>query len=145
MPQLEAIGQQFGPTPPYEVSREKLREFADALGDPNPAYRDADAARALGYADVIAPPTFAIVLTLNPVVAALGDNADISQVVHSDQRFVHARPIVAGDVLRTLVTIEDVRTMAGNLVVATRADVSTAAGEHVVTGHTSIVVRGETL
>lgn len=136
-------GTQYAPGRPYEVGREKIREFADAVGDPSPVYRDPDAARALGHPDVIAPPTFAIVVTLDAALAALGDSIDLSHVVHSDQRFVHARPIVAGDVLQTAVTVEDVKAAAGNQVITTRSEVRTPAGELVVTGFTSIVVRGD--
>ena len=58
------VGRTYPPTPPYEVGREKIREFADAIGDGNPAYRDPEAARTLGHPDVIAPPTFGIVLSM---------------------------------------------------------------------------------
>ena len=67
------VGRSYPPTPAYEVSREKIREFADAINDPNPAYRDVEAARALGHADVIAPPTFAIVLTLPAGARSIAD------------------------------------------------------------------------
>lgn len=57
------IGRSFPPSDPYEVSRVKIREFADAIGDPNPVYRDQEAAKAAGHPDVIAPPTFPIVVS----------------------------------------------------------------------------------
>ena len=56
-------GRSYPPTEPYEVGVEKIREFAAAVGDPNPAYRDREAAKALGHPDVVAPPTFPFVLT----------------------------------------------------------------------------------
>ncbi|MFD0851109.1 MaoC family dehydratase N-terminal domain-containing protein, partial [Actinomadura adrarensis] len=58
------IGRSFPPSEPYEVSRVKIRDFAQAIGDPNPIYRDAEAAKAAGHPDVIAPPTFPIVVSL---------------------------------------------------------------------------------
>ena len=58
------IGRSYPPSQPYDVSREKIREFADAIGATSPAYRDAEAAKALGHRDVIAPPTFAIVVSM---------------------------------------------------------------------------------
>ena len=57
------VGRTYPPTAAYEVGREKIREFAEAIGDPNPAYTDPDAAKALGHPDVIAPPTFAFAIT----------------------------------------------------------------------------------
>jgi acyl dehydratase len=139
------IGRSYPPTAPYEVGREKIREFADAIGDPNPVYRDPDAARALGYADVIAPPTFAIVLTLRAGGQVTGDpelGIDYSRVVHGEQRFSHARPLYPGDVVQVIMSIEDIRSAAGNDLISTRADVVTVDGEPVLTAQSVIVVRG---
>ena len=107
----EYIGRVYPPTEPYEVGREKIREFAEAINDWNPVYRDAEAARALGHPDVIAPPTFGIILTLRAAGQVIVDpdfNIDYSRVVHGEQRFEHVRPITAGDVLRVVVTVEDI-------------------------------------
>ena len=60
------VGRTYPPTEPYQVGREKIREFAAAIGDANPAYPDPEAARALGHPDVVAPPTFPIVLRSAP-------------------------------------------------------------------------------
>ena len=139
------VGRVYPPTPPYEVGREKIREFADAVGDLNPVYRDPAAARALGYADVIAPPTFPIVLTLTAGHQVLVDpdfGIDYSKVVHGEQRFVHARPVHAGDVLQVVVTIDGVRAAAGNDMVITRAELTTVEGELVSTAYATIVARG---
>jgi acyl dehydratase len=139
------IGRVYPPTRPYDVGREKIREFAEAIGDPNPIYRDRAAAQALGYADVIAPPTFAIVLTLPAGGQVIHDpefGIDYSRVVHGEQRFVHTRPITAGDVLQVVLTVEDIRVAAGNDIVTNRADVVTVAGEQVCTAYSVIVARG---
>ena len=139
------VGRVYPPTPPYEVGREKIREFADAVGDLNPVYRDPAAAQALGHPDVIAPPTFPIVLTLTAGHQVLIDpdfGIDYSKVVHGEQRFVHARPVRAGDVLQVVVTIDGVRAAAGNDMVTTRAEVTTVEGELVSTAYATIVARG---
>ena len=139
-------GRQYPPTRPYEVGREKIREFAEAVGDPNPVYRDPEAARAAGHRDVIAPPTFAIVLTLpagHQVIMDPDLGIDYSRVVHGEQRFEHARPIVAGDRLQVVVEVESIRSAAGNDLVTTRAEVATVDGEPVATARATIVVRGE--
>jgi acyl dehydratase len=140
-----AIGRVYPPTPPYEVGREKIREFADAIGDPHPAYRDRAVAESLGYPDVIAPPTFAIIITMragHQVVLDPDLGIDYSRVVHGEQRFVHQRPIHAGDVLQVVVTIENIRSAAGNDIVTTRGDVSTVDGEAVCTAISTLVARG---
>ncbi len=139
------IGRVYPPTPPYQVGREKIREFATAIGDPNPLYRDVEAARAAGHPDVIAPPTFAAALTLPAGHQVISDpdlGIDYSRVVHGEQRFVHRRPIRAGDELQVVVTVDNIRVAAGNDMLTTRADVSTVDGEEVLTAYSTIVARG---
>jgi acyl dehydratase len=128
------------------VSREKVREFADAIGDPNPAYRDRDAARALGHPDVIAPPTFPFVLSLRASEVVIADPAlgiDYSRVVHGEQSFAYARPVRVGDALTVTVTVADIRSAGGHSMLTTRSDLSTVEGERVATVLTTLVVRGE--
>src|SRR3954454_8500465 len=120
------IGREYASDQTYEVSREMIREFASAIGDPNPAYRDADAARALGHPDVIAPPTFAFVLTFAASRQAVEDpdlGIDYSRVVHGEQRFEQSRPIRAGDVLTTTVTLDTIRSVGGHDMLTTRSEV----------------------
>lgn len=141
----ELVGRSYPATQPYEVCREKIREFADAIGDPNPAYRDPAAARALGHPDVIAPPTFPIVVSFQANRAAMVDpdlGIDYSRVVHGEQRFEYLRPVRAGDRLVGTARIASIRSAAGNDMIGTTVDVATADGEAVVTVHSTIVVRG---
>lgn len=141
----EFVGRTYPASPAYQVGREKIRDFAAAIGDPNPAYHDAPAARTLGYPDVIAPPTFAIVMSMRANEVVMFDpelGLDYSRVVHGEQRFVYVRPIVAGDELVVTTTIEAIRTAAGNDMITTRGDIATTSGEPVVTAHSLIVVRG---
>lgn len=139
------VGRIYPPTPPYEVGREKIREFADAIGDGSPAYRDPDAAKELGHPDVIAPPTFGIVVTARAGHQVIMDpelGVDYSRVVHGEQRFSYVRPIRAGDALTVVVTVESIRAAAGNDIVSTKGDVSTVDGEPVLTAYSTLVVRG---
>ena len=139
------VGRKYPPTPPYEVGREKIREFADAIGDANPAYRDVEVARALGHPDVIAPPTFPVVLSMRAGVQVVADpelGLDYSRVVHGEQRFVMARPVRAGDRLTVTVTVEAVRSAGGNDLITTRGDVATVYGELVLTAYSTLVARG---
>ena len=139
------IGRSYPPTPTYRVSREKIHEFANAINDQNPAYHDVEAARALGHPDVVAPPTFAIVLTLPAGAQFVADpeaGVDYSRVVHGEQRFVHSRPIVAGDELQVTLTVENIRVAAGNELITNRSEVKTVDGELVTTAYGVIVVRG---
>jgi acyl dehydratase len=141
----EVIGRSYPPTPVYEVGREKIREFADAIGDANPAYRDQEAAKALGYSDVIAPPTFAIIISMAADAQVVNDpeaGIDFSRVVHGEQRFSYRRPIRAGDRLVCETHIDNVRIAGGHGMVTMRDEVATAEGEPVCTAVCVFVVRG---
>ena len=138
------IGRIYPATQPYVVSRAKIAEFADAVGDDSPVYRDVEAAAALGYPDVIAPPTFATIVTLEAAYAVVHDPAlglDWTRVVHGDQRYVYDRPLRAGDEITVVVTVESIRSMAGNDMIVLRGDVATVQGEHALTSYTLLVAR----
>ncbi|MGW6720345.1 FAS1-like dehydratase domain-containing protein [Streptomyces sp. NPDC054995] len=138
------VGRTYPPTPAYEVGREKIREFAEAVGDTHPAYVDVDAARALGHADVIAPPTFVFSITYRAAGEVVQDpqlGLDYSRVVHGDQKFSYVRPVRAGDRLAVTSTIESIKSLAGNDVIDIRGDVHDEAGELVVTALTKLVAR----
>ena len=139
------IGRSFPPGQPYEVSREKIREFADAIGDQNPIYRDTEAAKALGHPDVIAPPTFPIVLSLRAGAGIISDPSlglDYSRVVHGEQRFTYSRPVRVGDALVATPTIIDIRDAGSNELMTIRHDIKTAEGEQVCEAINTIVSRG---
>jgi acyl dehydratase len=140
------IGRSYPPATTYEVGLEKIREFADAVGDPNPVYRERQAARALGHPDVIAPPTFPFVLALRASAAVIEDPAlgiDYTRVVHGEQSFAYLRPIRVGDVLAVTVTVADIRSAGGHSMMTTRSDLATVEGEQVVTVLMTLVVRGK--
>jgi acyl dehydratase len=139
------LGRTFPAGEPYEVSRVKIAEFADAVGEPSPLCRDRDAAIAAGYPDVIAPPTFAIVVSMASTGRLVADKdlgLDYSMVVHGEQRFSHARPLHAGDVVVAQSTISDIKNIGRHTMLTTQTDIRTVDGEHVCTAHSAIVERG---
>ncbi len=138
------IGRSFPPTPPYLVGREKVREFSRAVFATSPINLDPVAARAAGYADVVAPPTFAVVVqeaTLAQLLAEEEPSLDFSRVVHGDQQFTFSRPIVAGDELTAVVTVTAIKSLGGNSMMTAESAISDASGEHVVTAVSTLVVR----
>ena len=142
----ELVGRVFPPTPPYLVGREKVREFARAVLSASPLNFDPEAARAAGYADVIAPPTFPVVVqekTLAQLLAAPDGGIDFSRVVHGEQRFSYTRPIVAGDELTAQLTVSSVKSLGGNSMVTADSVITDATGAHVVTAISTLVVRGD--
>lgn len=141
----ELVGREFPPTPPYLVGREKVREFARAVFADDPQHLDLAAAQALGYPDVVAPPTFAMVVqdfTLQQLLAEPDTGVVLSRVLHGEQRFRYSRPIVAGDELTGTLRIASVRAVGGNAMVSCEAEITDADGAHVVTT-TSLLVVGE--
>ena len=141
----ELVGRSYPPSAVYEVGRAKIAEFAAAVGAENPVHRDPEAARAAGHADVVAPPTFAVVVSLEAAFVVLGDpdvGLDYSRVVHGEQKFVHHRPIRAGDRLVATTTIDAARSVAGNDLLTARVELATEDGEAVCTAVSMLVARG---
>jgi acyl dehydratase len=139
-------GRVYPPTDPYLVGREKVREFARAVFAGHPIHTDPEAARAAGYADVVAPTTFPIVVTAATLEQLLADEdagVDFTRVVHGDQRFSYSRPIVAGDELTATMTITSVKSIGGHSMVTSQTAIADATGAHVVTATSTLVVRGD--
>ncbi|MDP4013785.1 MAG: MaoC family dehydratase N-terminal domain-containing protein [Candidatus Nanopelagicales bacterium] len=139
------VGKAYPKAPVYEVGREKIREFATAIGDFNPAYHNVDAARELGHDDLIAPPTFPFVLTIKSLALAMFDpdlGLDYGRVVHGEQHFDYVRPIQAGDRLTVSTVIDDIHASGSNEFLTAKSEVRTSDGELVVTTREVIVSRG---
>ena len=139
------VGRTFEPSAPYEVSRVKIAEFADAIGEPSALCRDRAAAQAAGYPDVIAPPTFAIVVTAGSSARVTHDpdlGLNYAMIVHGEQSFEHARPLHAGDVVVAQTTIESIRPLGSMTTLTTVTQIRTVDGEHVCTARSTLVERG---
>ena len=139
------IGRQYPPSPPYLVGRKKVREFAQSIGDTNPVSHDLSAAQAAGFTDLVAPPTFAFVITHVAMANAMFDpdlGLDYARVVHGEQRFTYARPIVASDLVTVVSVIDAIRSVAGNDMLTLRSDVVDPAGAVIVSTTSVIVARG---
>ncbi len=142
----ELVGREFPPTPPYLVGREKVREFARAVLADAPVHFDPEAAGALGYPDVVAPPTFAMVvqdITLQQLLAEPDSGIALERTIHAEQRFRYTRPIVAGDELTGRLSIVGVRPIGKGAMVTSEAEITDAAGAHVVTATSVLLIGGE--
>ena len=141
----EYVGRVYGPGEPYEVSRVKIADFADAIGEPSELCRNREAAVKAGYPDVIAPPTFAVIIDQLSTKAAVTDpglGLDYSMVVHGEQSFSYARPLHAGDVVVATTTIESIRAVGALSMLVTSTSIDTVDGEHVCTAKSNLVERG---
>jgi acyl dehydratase len=142
----ELQGRAFPPVGPYLVGREKIREFAAAVFATSPLSFDVEAARAAGHADLVAPPTFPIVVqerTLAQLLAEEDSGIDFSRVVHGNQRFASSRPIIAGDELTATLAVTSVKTLGAHSMVTAESTIVGADGEHVVTATSTLVIRGD--
>jgi acyl dehydratase len=128
----------------YQVGREKLREFAAAVGATNPACFDPEAARALGYRDIVAAPTFAAVVAQRAEAAYISDPAagiDFGRVVHAEESIRLHRPIVAGDQLSATLRVASIQQRDGLAVVATEVALHDAAHTPVAHVTSALAVR----
>ena len=142
----EKQGATFSLPQPYEVSREAIAEFALATGAKADYHFDTEAATALGYRDVVAPTTFAVIIAQKSEAAYISDldsGIDFSKVVHGSEQFSFTRPIVAGDVLAAVTHVDGVRAAGSNAMITTRTEITDVAQQPVVTVTSTIVVRGD--
>ena len=138
------VGRTYPPTTPYAVGSAKIREFAEAVGSTDPVHVDRDVATERGYRDVIAPPTFAVLIAQQCDAQLITDpeaGIDYTRVVHGEQKFVHHRPITAGDDIVAVLSVDSVKQAGGHAMVTTRTELS-AGGEAVCTATSTIVIRG---
>ena len=139
-------GKKYPETAPYLVGREKVREFANAVFSNNPVNLDVFAAQAAGYADLVAPPTFAVVIQERSLTSVLADpeaDIDFSRVVHGDQRFVAVRPIVAGDELTSVLEVASVKSLGAHSMITFNTEIFDRNKNLVCTAISTLVVRGE--
>jgi acyl dehydratase len=144
--ETQAIGKTY-PITTYAVGREKIREYAAAVGETNPLHHDVDAARAAGYVDLVAPPMFAVVYAGRSVVPAIFDpdvGLNFAMMVHGSQEFTWGPVVVAGDEISTTTTVEDISERGGMAFYIFESVSENQHGETVCTGTWSNIVRGMT-
>ena len=139
----ELIGKKHPPFE-YEVGREKVREYARAVGETNPLYLDPDAARAAGFRNVVAPPMFCVVYSAGAMAPAVLDpelGINLALMVHGSQEFEWSEPVVAGDVVETEVSIKNVFEKSGMKFYVWESESRNQDGQTVVSGTWTNIVR----
>jgi acyl dehydratase len=140
----DAIGKTYPPLL-YAVGREKIREFALAVGETNPLHTDLEAARAAGYQDLVAPPMFSVVYagaSLNPALFDPEVGIVFAMMVHGRQEFRWARLVLAGDEITTTTTVKDISSRGGLAFYVFETTSEDAGGDTVCTGIWTHIVRG---
>ena len=140
------IGKTYPRTKPYLVGREKIKEFALATfhSQQSPSV-SLEASKAAGHVDLVAPPTFAIVLQQQSLEMVIEDpeaELDFSRVVHGDQGFTYKRPIGAGDELTSELSVESVKELAGNQMITFLTKIFDSKDDLIAEATSTLVVRG---
>ena len=139
-----AIGKTYPPTT-YAVGREKIREYAHAVGETNPLNLDVRAARAAGYKDVVAPPMFAAVYASPAIVPAIFDpevGINFALMVHGGQEFKWGPLVIAGDEIETSLTVKDISERSGTGFYVFESVSTNQDGDTVCVGTWTNIVRG---
>jgi acyl dehydratase len=139
-----AIGKTYEPVA-YAVGREKIREYARAVGETNQLHLDVEAARAGGYADLVAPPMFAVVYSAPAVGPPIFDpdiELNFAMMVHGGQEFVWGPPVVAGDEITTIAAVKDISEQDGRGYYVFESISTNQGGEQVCRGTWTNIVRG---
>jgi acyl dehydratase len=140
----DAVGKSY-PSTLYAVGREKIREYALAVGETNLLHLDPEAARAAGFRDVVAPPMFCVVYSSPAIGPAIFDpevGIDFAMMVHGGQEFVWGPLVVAGDEITTTVSVKSIEERAGNGFYVFESRSTNQDGETVCTGAWTNIVRG---
>jgi acyl dehydratase len=138
------VGRTLPASAPYLVGRQKVTEFALAIGEGDSVCLDPVAARAAGHPDVVAPPTFTIAFVLPAIEAFLRDpdvGWDYAHMVHAEQAITLHRPVCAGDELATTIHVDDLRTRAGSHLLTLRCEVADTTGAPVATCKAVLVTK----
>ena len=139
-----AIGKTFPPFQ-YEVGKEKIAEYARAVGEENPVYFDREQARAAGFRDIPAPPMFAVVYSFGAVAPAVVDpdvGINLAMMVHGGQEFVWNEPVCSGDVITTETTVNDISEKRGLGFYVFESVSRNQEGQEVARGTWTNIVRG---
>lgn len=140
----EAIGKTYPPSV-YAVGREKIREYAYAVGETNPLHLDHEAARVAGYADLVAPPMFAVVYSRGAIGPAILDpevGINFALMVHGGQEFDWGPLVVAGDEISTTATVKNISERGGMEFYVFETVSENQRGETVAQGTWTNIVRG---
>ena len=140
----EAIGKEYPPVT-YAVGREKIREYANAIGADNPVHHDREAARAAGFRDLVAPPMFCVVYSapaIGPGVLDPEVGINLAMMVHAGQEFVWGEPVCAGDEITTSAKVTEIYERDGRGFYVFESVSTNQDGDEVVRGTWTDLVRG---
>jgi acyl dehydratase len=142
--ETKAVGKSY-PQFEYEVGREKIREYANAVGEDNPVHHDRAAAREAGFRDVVAPPMFAVVYSAGAMAPAILDpdvGINLPAMLHGGQEFVWSEPVCAGDAISTTAEVKEIFEKDGKGFYVFESVSRNQDGQEVVRATWTNIVRG---
>jgi len=140
----DAVGKEW-PATTYQVGREKIKEYAAALGIEHPVHFDVEAARAAGFRDVVAPPMFVVVYSGPALGPALFDpevEMNFAAMVHGGQEFAWGEPVCSGDEIATEAKCLSIEEKGGMGFYVFETVSTNQDGAEVVRGTWTNIVRG---
>jgi acyl dehydratase len=140
----KAVGKEFPPYE-YEVGREKIREYANAVGEADPVHHDPGAATSAGFRNVVAPPMFAVVYSAGAVGPGIFDpevGINFAMMLHGSQEFVWSEPVCAGDTITTTATVKEIYEKDGKGFYVFESVSRNQDGQEVARGTWTNIVRG---
>lgn len=140
----EAVGRSWEPVS-FEIEAARISQYADAVGEPSPLHRDAEAAREAGFRDLVAPPMFAVVYSSPAMAAAILDpdvGMNFAAMVHGGQEFEWGEPVCAGDTITTAATCKEISERQGKGFYVFESISTNQDGDRVVKGTWTNIVRG---
>ena len=129
----------------YEVGLEKIREYANAVGESERVHHDRDAAHEAGFRDVVAPPMFAVVYSAGAMAPAILDpelGINLMLMVHGGQEFVWGEPVCAGDTITTQAEVKEIYEKDGKGFYVFESVSKNQDGDQVVHATWTNIVRG---
>ena len=142
--QTEAVGKEYE-SATYEVGLEKIREYANAVGETNPVHHDREAAKAAGFRDVVAPPMFCVVYSAPAMGPAILDpqvGINLAAMVHGGQLFEWKEPVCAGDSITTQARVAEIYESDGRGFYVFETTSTNQDGQEVVKAKWTNIVRG---
>ena len=140
----DAAGKEFA-SATYQVGREKIREYANAVGYDNPVHHDRGAAQEAGFRDVVAPPMFAVVYCAPAMGPAIFDpevGMNFAAMVHGSQEFVWGEPVCSGDEITTTPRVTEIYEKDGKGFYVFESLSTNQDDQQVVRGTWTNIVRG---
>jgi acyl dehydratase len=140
----DAVGKRW-PEAEFEVDADRIKQYAEAVGEENPIYHDSEAAKAAGFRNQVAPPMFCVVYSAEAMAPAILDpdiGINLPMMVHGGQEFAWGEPVCAGDTITTAATCKEIYEKDGKGFYVFESVSTNQQGQQTVKATWTNIVRG---